>query len=970
MNIERFQQIAELYHSVRESTADVRKALLDRADPDLRREVESLLAQPVDDAFLSSPVAGQAMLLLANSGHSALHAGARLGPYRIEGKLGAGGMGEIYRATDTRLGRNVAIKVVHEQFNARFQRESRAIAALNHPNICALYDIGPDYMVMELLDGDTLAARLKDGALPVKSALVYASHILAALAEAHAHGIVHRDLKPGNIMVAKSGLKVLDFGLAKSARDETLTVAGSAMGTPAYVSPEQRKGKPADPRSDIYSFGCVLYEMLTGARVGSRRKRLASRKLERIVDRCLEEDPALRWQTIAELQQQLSTVTTGNGWRGFASHTIPNILDSRRSRRIAAACILLIAAAASIFLTRSARPLTERDTIVLADFANRTGDPVFDGTLRQGLAVQLEQSPFLSIVPEGLVRQTLALMGRAAGAPLTPEVAADLCQRVGSAAVVEGSIAQIGTPYQLVIRSVDCASGKTLASTAAGATDKSHVLDALSGASLQIRTKLGESLRSVQKFNTPLEQATTSSLDALKAYSEGQRILSSGSEIPTAVLQLKHAVELDPQFALAYGALTIAYTTLGESRLAADAARQAYALRDKVSEPEKYFITARYGKSATGNIDMAVQASLAWIQAYPRSPLPRTMLAGSIYPVTGEFDKSLTQAVESIRLMPTMPVTYAFLMDAYVALDRLPEAKTTYEQARKLGLHPGIFVATLYQYAFLQHDPDGMARQVAASRGQPGVEDQMLACEAETAAYQGQLARARKLSDQAMAFAQPAGGQEATATYLAMSALREALLGNADEAEQRAASAVHRSPSRDVQFGAALAFAFTGNVAQADALAENLAREFPEDTFAQFNYLPALRAKLAIAKGRPAEALAMLKVTAPFEFGVTRSSALGWTSMYPIYVRGEAYLAMHDARKAAAEFQKILDHRGIALNYPIGPMARLQKARALAAAGARAEAAATYKDLLGLWKGADADMPTFKLAMAESHRLN
>lgn len=972
MNTERFQQIAELYHSVRESTAAERTALLDRADPELRREVESLLAQPAESDFLTRPAAEDAMALLAGFGRSALPEGAQLGPYRIEGKIGEGGMGEVYRAIDTRLGRAVAVKVTRAQFNARFQREARVISSLNHPNICALHDIGPNYMVMELVEGGTLAARIEEGALPTKTVLVYASQILAALAEAHANDIVHRDLKPGNIMVAKAGIKVLDFGLAKSVADESLTVAGDAMGTPAYVSPEQREGKRADPRSDIYSFGCVLYEMSTGTRPGPRRKRIAPRKLEQIVGRCLEEEPARRWQTVAELQRQLGTVVAGNGWRGFVTNAVPRLLDSRRARLIAATCIIAIAVAvtAGIFFARAAHRLTDKDTIVLAEFANRTGDPVFDGALRQGLSVQLEQSPFLSIVPEGLVRQTLALMGRKADAALTSEVALDLCQRVGSAAMIEGSIAQVGAPYQLTLRALDCANGKTIASAGAEAPDKNHVLEALGKSSSYLRAKLGESLRTVQKFDTPLEQATTSSLEALKAYSEGQRILASGSEIPAAILHFRHAAELDPQFALAYGALTIAYTTLGESHLAADAARQAYALRDKVSEPEKYFLVARYGKSATGNIDIAVQATLAWIQAYPRSPLPRTMLAGSIYPVIGEFDKSLTQATESIRLMPTMPVTYAFLMDDYIALNRFGEAKSAYEQAHKLKLHSGFFVLNLYQLAFLQHDPAEMARQVDASRGQPGLEDQMLAYEAETAAYSGQLAKARDLSDEAVASAQRAGGQEAAATYLAMSALREALFGNAGEAEQRAGSAVHRSPSRDVQAGAAMAFAFAGNTAQAEALVKNLEDQFPEDTLARFNYLPALRAKLALARGQSAEALSILKTATPWQYGVTRSSALGWTSMYPIYVRGEAYLAMHEGRKAAAEFQKVLDHPGLALNFPIGPLARLQRARALLDAGDRAGSLAAYRDLLDLWKDADADLPVLKQAKAEAARLD
>lgn len=960
MATERFEQIAKLYHSVREGTESERAALLERADPELRREVECLLAQPVDNGFLGRPAAEDAAPWFADFGHAALPQGARLGPYRIDGTLGEGGMGEVYRATDTRLDRAVAIKILHRQFTSRFQHEARAIASLSHPNICALFDIGPDYMVMELVEGDTLAERLKAGPLPLKSALVFAAQILAALAEAHAHGIVHRDLKPGNIMLAKSGVKILDFGLAKSAGDDTLTAIGGAMGTPAYVSPEQRAGNPADARSDIYSFGCVLYGMLTGMRTDERRTRTASHRLDAIIDRCLERDPARRFQTVTELQTQLARVAAGRGWPA-------RMIADRPRLAIAAACALAIGlGAAGWFLwARPAPALTDKDTVVLADFANATGDSVFDGALRQGLSVQLEQSPFLGIVPEPLVQQTLRLMGRNADAVLTPAVARELCQRVGSTASIEGSIVKVGTPYQLAIRAVDCASGETLASTQAEAADKNHVLDALDNASSRIRAKLGESARTVRKFDTPLEQATTSSLEALKAYSEGMKFLWSGTDIPAGVVLFKRATELDPQFAQAYGALTIAYLTLGESRLAAEAARHGYALRDKVSEPERYFLIARYGKSGNGNIGMAVQACLAWIQAYPRPALPRTMLAASIYPVAGEFDQAAGQLQESLRLMPGLSITYAFLAETYLLQDRPDKAAATAERARKWNLHSGFFTYVLYRLAFLQNDAAGMARQVAAAKGQPGLEDQLLGYAAETAGYHGQLAKSRDFTEQAMASAQRAGNQESTATYLAMSGLREALYGNRDEAGRRGAAALHRAPARDVQYGVALAFAYAGNDAQAEALAGQLASEYPEDTLVQFNYLPALRAKLALDRGDAAAAIELLKAATPYEYAVTRSSAIDWTPMYPAYVRGEAYRALHDGRRAAAEFQKILDHRGIALGFPIGPMARLQRARALADAGDRTAAAAAYKGLLDLWKDADPNLPVLAQARAE-----
>jgi tRNA A-37 threonylcarbamoyl transferase component Bud32 len=456
MSPERFRRIEKLYHAAREGTPEERAALLAQADPELRGEVESLLAQRAGGEFLDRPAIQNAPELLEDTTVTRLDSGASLGPYRIETKLGEGGMGEVFRAIDTRLGRAVAIKTTREQFIARFEREARAISSLNHPHICTLYDIGPNYLVMELVEGETLAARLKSGPLPLKTALLYASQMAAALAEAHGKGIIHRDLKPGNIMIAKSGVKVLDFGLAKSGTDETVTASHMVVGTPAYMAPEQRSGQAADARTDLYSFGCVLYEMLTGARVGTERKPIRPRKLEQIVKRCLEEDPGRRWQSAAELQRELAAVTL-----------------SRRGTRMAAgaAAALALCAAGYLYLHR-AQKLTTKDTIVLAEFENKTGDPVFDQTLRQGLAVQLEQSPFLRLASDESIKQALKLMNRPAETRLTPEVSREICERTGSSAVLEGSIAGLGSHYILWLRARNCRTGDALAAEQAQAEKK------------------------------------------------------------------------------------------------------------------------------------------------------------------------------------------------------------------------------------------------------------------------------------------------------------------------------------------------------------------------------------------------------------------------------------------------------------------------------------------------------------------
>lgn len=976
MTPERFQLIEELYHAARERTAEERATLLAEADPEVRREVESLLAQSSDGDFLDRPAIENAAQLLEDSTSGGLAAGTSLGPYRIESKLGEGGMGEVYRAVDTRLGRAVAIKAVREQFGVRFEREAHAISLLNHPNICTLYDVGPNYLVMELVEGETLAARLKSGPLPVKTALLYALQILAALKEAHEKGIVHRDLKPGNIMVAKSGVKVLDLGLAKSEQDDTITASHMAMGTPAYMAPEQREGKPADARSDIYSFGCVLYEMLTGARVVFQRRRIASRRLERIVHRCLEEDPARRWQSVAELERELLIAAERSGKYDGAGVPVRPALKSSRPRIIAGTSILAVglAAAGWLFLSRKAHPVTAKDTIVLANFTNRTGDPVFDGTLRQGLSVELEQSPFLSIIPDDRIQQNLQMMGQRPDAKLTPSLAKDLCQRVGSAAVLNGSIAQVGTQYLLTVTAVSCSDGQTLASAEAQATDKNHVLAALGRAASEIRSRLGESLSTVQEFDTPLDEATTPSLEALKDFSSARE----GSS-PLAIPLYQHAVQLDPNFALAYAWLGIMYTSTGEPSTAALYTSKAYELRDHASEPEKYLISAIYYKEVTGNLAKAEQSCKLWQQAYPRAEMAHTYLAGAIYPAMGRFGEVVSEAKEAIRVKPDSSAAYAFLMMGKMALNRFDEADAVYKQAAARKLNVLFFPSYLYKLAFLQNDAARMKQQVTLSAGRAGVEQTLVAYEADTAAYSGQLRQAEESTRQAMELADRAGNKEKAATFAASSALREALFGNAGEARRRAKLAMEESSGVDVQYGSALALAYAGDAARAQELAERLDKRFPEATIVQFNYLPTVRAKIALDRGNASEAVEVLQAAAPYELGRTTFSDYVWNGLYPVFVRGEAYLAAHQGAEAAAEFQEILDHPGIVVNEPISVLAHLQLGRAYAleaqathgtdAAAASAKARAAYNDFLTLWKDADPDIPILKQAKAECANL-
>ena len=639
--------------------------------------------------------------------------------------------------------------------------------------------------------------------------------------------------------------------------------------------------------------------------------------------------------------------------------------------RYGLAVAVLLLTAGGIFLWQHrtrARLLTDKDVLVLADFANTTGDQVFDGTLRQGLAVQLEQSPFLSIIPDEKIQQTLGLMGQPADAKLIPAIAREICQRTESAAALEGSIARIGAQYLLTLKAVDCESGKTLASAEAQANDQNHVLDALGKVSIEIRNKLGESLSTIQKFDTPLEQATTPSLKALKAYSSGMQALRTKGP-DTATPFFKHAVELDPNFAVAYAYLGVMASTTLEPSLSVDYRTKAYELRDRASEPEKYWITATYHKGVTGNIPKAIEACELWIQDYPRSELPHLYLGAAVLPVVGQNERSAEESIAGVRLRPDFPLAHAFAIRAYTALNHFDEAKATYAQALERKLHTPYIDVVMYYLAFAQNDKAAMTQHIAKVESLPKWEHLMLNMEGDTAAYSGRLKDARVLSDRAMDNAKRAGEKDAPALYSGTSALREVWFGNTDEARRRAALALKLSTGRDLQYFATLAFAYARDDARAKALADDLDKKFPEDTIVQLNYLPSIRGRLALNRGDASGAVESLGGAATYELGATRAIELYWTAMFPVFVRGEAYLAAHQGREAAIEFQKILDHRGLVLNQPIGALAHLGLGRAYVLQGDIPMAKAAYQDFLTLWKDADPDIPVLRQAKAEYAKL-
>ena len=633
--------------------------------------------------------------------------------------------------------------------------------------------------------------------------------------------------------------------------------------------------------------------------------------------------------------------------------------------------VLALSVGGYFYLHRTPK-LTDKDTIVLADFTNTTGDSVFDGTLRQGLAVQLEQSPFLSLISEERIQQVLRLMGKPADARLTPEIAREICERTASAAVLDGSIASLGSQYVLGLRAEDCRTGDVLAEEQVQAARKEDVLNALSQIASKFRSRVGESLTTVKKYDTPLAEATTPSLEALKAYSAGWQVVSSTGSA-AAVPFFNRAIEIDPNFASAYAALGRMYGDIGESVLSAQNTNKAYQLRDRASDQEKFFISLTYELQVTGNLEKAQQICDLWVRAYPRASLPHGLLAGGIYPSIGKREESVEEAKIALGIDPDFSIGYSLLADSYLALERTAEAEKTLQRASERKLDIPDFYVQRYVIAFLKDDKTGMEREAALPREKPGVDDWMSNAEAFVSAYSGHLEEARKMSRRAADLARKAERRDTEALYEADAAMREALFGNALAARQRAGDAVELSKSRDVEYGAAFALALSGDSSRSQGLTEDLSRRFPEDTIVRFTYVPTIRALVALNHSQPSKAIELLQTAISYEGGTPIEGGseflLGAGSLYPAYVRGLAYLASHHGAEAAAEFQKILDHRGIVISDPIGALAHLQLGRAYALSGDKTKAKSAYQDFLTLWKDADPDIPIFKQAKAEYAKL-
>ena len=949
----------------------------------------------------------------------------------------------MYLAEDTKLDRKVALKILPEAVASkrhrmhRFVQEAKAASALNHPNIITIYEIDESdsrhFIALEFIDGQTLRSRMRLSEPKLDQVLDVAIQTARALSAAHEAGIVHRDIKPENIMIRRDGIvKVLDFGLAKlteptptsevdseAPTSAAITEPGQVIGTTTYMSPEQARGREVDARTDIFSLGVLIFEMVTQrlpfegtnkteilASILSdkatpplaRYSREAPDELERIVQKALAKEREQRYQSAkdllidlrqlrkrlevdAELERtmadrsivpttdalsqapQITQTTAGISQprpTSSAEYIVNQVKGHKRGAVMLAIIIVAVLAVGSFFYFKSTRAsaLTEKDTIVLADFANTTGDAVFDGALKQGLAVQLEQSPFLNIFSDQRVRETLRFMNRSPDERVTKEIAREICQRQSLKAFLAGSIANLGSHYVIALEAVNAQTGDAIAREQVEAESKEQVLSALGNAATQIREKLGESLSSVQKYDVPIHQATTSSLDALKAYSVGFDTQLKGKYLD-AIPFFKQATQTDPNFARAYAAMSSMYYNTRQYDLAAEAARKAYELRDRVGEYERLYITQIYYDNATGELDKYIDNLELWKRTYPRDSAPHNNLAVK-YNELGQFDKAAEEAREAIRLNPNSASGYSLLASSAIGLNHFDEAKQIIGQALSHKLENLRMHQNLYRVAFAQGDATGVKNQIDWATGKP---EQYAAqsWQGESAAFSGQLRKAKEFSSTSIEMAERRDLKEVAAQLAAGAAARNAQFNNCGTVKDQTAKALQLSHDRITLSLSAQALAICGDTGQTKTLVDELSKRFPTDSLINQVRIPLIQAHVEMQRGNSSQAIQVLEKTRLY----------GRSILFPIaYVRGQAYLSEKKGAEAAAEFQQILDNRGWSAISYFYPLAYVGIARAAVLQGDTAKARKAYEEFFTLWKDADPDLPILIEAKKEYEKLS
>lgn len=974
--------------------------------------------------------------------HSSLD-GQTISHYKVLEKLGAGGMGEVYLAEDTKLGRKVALKLLSEEYISdkdrlhRFEQEACAASALNHPNILTIYEVGMDsgrhYMATEFIDGQTLRHSLSGSIMPVKSVLDISIQIAGALEEAHAAGILHRDIKPENVMVRRNGyVKLLDFGLAKltekertpsdgeaSTRVLVQTDTGVVMGTSRYMSPEQSRGQSLDVRSDLWSFGVLMYELIAGkppfdgetatdviVAITQKEPPPLARfstevpaELEWIVTKALRKERDERYQTAKELltdlrrlkqrldfeaelersvsPESMSAMKTASGptmaatteasaiTKPAAAHNVSSaeyiVEEIKRHKKgagiIALVFVIGLAAGLTLYFKR-AQGLTNRDTILLADFVNTTGEPVFDGTLKQALAVQLGQSPFLNIFPDERIRQALRFMGRSPDDRITRDVGREICERQGIKALLVGSISGLGSHYVISLEALNGHTGDAIAREQIEANSKEEVLSALGRASSSLRQKLGESLASLKKFDVAIEQATTSSLDALKAFAMGNELRAKGKSAESAA-SYRTAVQLDPNFAMAYARLAVYYGNSTQLEQAKEFAQRAFDLRDRVSEREKMYISEKYYNYVTGEVDKAIEVLQSWEQTYLNDYIPHNNLAVN-YSFIGRYEEGLKEALEAARLDPNNINAADNVMDHFTKLDRFDEASQKLEETRaRVPEAPTVHFASMI-LAWIRGDQATWEREQQWATGK-FEEPDMLGLSATALAQKGQLQKAEQTVKRAVDLYQSQERRENAAQALTNLALGQASVGDLQQVKTNATAALKLSRGRIALINAALALAIAGSP-QAQSLADEAAQLYPKDTGVSVIGIPLVRAQLELNRGNGAAAVQLLEPIRKFDLGVLSGH---WSS----YLRGQAFLQQRMGAQAAAEFQRILDHRGIEPVSCLHSLAILGLARACQQKGDVAASRKAYQDFLAVWREADQDIPVLVQAKKEYEAL-